>query len=73
LFEKQSPEYKKSIFPQEVKKRISVEAGVSFGWEKYTGDEGHQISLDHFGASAPANILYEKFGLTVEKIIEATL
>jgi transketolase len=73
LFEKQSDDYKKSIFPPEVKKRISVEAGVSFGWSKYTGDKGKQIGLDHFGASAPANTLYEKFGITVEKIVEAAL
>lgn len=73
LFEKQSDDYKKSIFPPEVKKRISVEAGVSFGWNRYTGDEGKQIGLDHFGASAPANTLYEKFGMTVEKIVEAAL
>jgi transketolase len=50
-----------------------VEAGVSFGWSKYTGDKGKQIGLDHFGASAPANTLYEKFGITVEKIVEAAL
>ena len=73
LFEKQSDEYKKIIFPPGVKKRISVEAGVSFGWSKYTGDKGKQIGLDHFGASAPANTLYEKFGITVEKIVEAAL
>lgn len=71
LFELQSEEYKQSIFPDEVKNRVSVEAGTGFGWERYTGSRGKQISLDHFGASAPAGILYDKFGITVEKIVEA--
>lgn len=71
LFELQSEEYKKSIFPDEVKNRVSVEAGSGFGWERYTGNREKQVSLDHFGASAPAGTLYTKFGLTVEKIIEA--
>lgn len=71
LFELQSEEYKQSIFPDEVKNRVSVEAGTGFGWERYTGNRGKQISLDHFGASAPAGILYDKFGITVEKITEA--
>ena len=71
LFELQSEEYKQSIFPDEVKNRVSVEAGTGFGWERYTGSREKQISLDHFGASAPAGILYDKFGITVEKIVEA--
>lgn len=71
LFEKQSSEYRNSIFPPEVKNRVAIEAGSTFGWHKYTGNEGKIIGLDHFGASAPANILYEKFGLTVERIVEA--
>ncbi|GAB1350972.1 transketolase [Ignavibacteriales bacterium] len=70
LFELQSEEYKKSIFPDEVKNRVSVEAGSGFGWERYTGNREKQVSLDHFGASAPAGTLYTKFGITVEKIIE---
>ncbi|GMU88909.1 MAG: transketolase [Chlorobiota bacterium] len=73
LFEKQSADYKNSVFPPEVKNRVAVEAGSTFGWHKYTGTEGKVIGLDHFGASAPAGTLYEKFGLTVEKILEAAL
>jgi len=73
LFEKQSADYKNSVFPPEVKNRVAVEAGSTFGWHKYTGTEGKVIGLDHFGASAPAGTLYEKFGLTVEKIVEAAL
>lgn len=71
LFEKQSAGYKNSIFPPEVKNRIAIEAGSTFGWHKYTGNEGRIIGIDSFGASAPANILYEKYGLTVEKVVEA--
>lgn len=71
LFEKQSSDYKNSIFPPEVKNRVAIEAGSTFGWHKYTGNEGKIIGIDSFGASAPANILYEKYGLTVEKIVEA--
>jgi len=70
LFLEQSDEYKESVFPERIKKRIAVEAGVSMGWEKWVGDEGETISLDHFGASAPAEVLYEKFGFTEQNIIE---
>lgn len=73
IFEKQSSDYKNSIFPPEVKNRVAIEAGSTFGWHKYTGNEGKIIGIDVFGASAPANILYEKYGLTVEKIVEAAL
>lgn len=71
LFEKQSAEYKNSVFPPEVKNRVAIEAGSTFGWQKYTGTEGKIIGIDTFGASAPANILYEKYGLTADKVVEA--
>ena len=73
LFDEQSGEYKEKILPKAAKKRIAVEAGSTFGWHKYTGDEGAVIGLDHFGASAPGNILYQKFGLTLENVVEAAL
>jgi len=71
LFEEQSPEYKESVLPKSVKARVAVEAGSSFGWAKYVGDEGKFIGVDGFGASAPAGVLYEKFGITLPKVIEA--
>lgn len=71
LFEKQSEEYKQSVLPKEVTKRVAVEMGSSFGWHKYVGFEGEVISIDTFGASAPGNLLMEKFGFTVDHVVAA--
>ncbi|MCL5986732.1 MAG: transketolase [Actinobacteria bacterium] len=73
LFESQPDEYRESVLPLQVKKRIVVEAGCSFGWYKYSGDDGIIISIDRFGASAPAGILFENFGFTVQNIVEKAL
>ena len=70
LFEKQNDEYKESVLPRECTKRISVEALSSFGWGRYTGFDGKNISMDGFGESAPAGELFEKFGFTVENVVE---
>ena len=64
-------EYRNSVLPPQVTKRIAVEAGIKLGWEHYIGLSGKIIGMETFGASAPAPVLYEKFGLTTEKIIEA--
>jgi transketolase len=69
IFEQQSDEYKKKIFPAEIKARVSVEMGVGMGWQKYVGDLGDVISIETFGASAPDNVLYEKYGFTVENVV----
>ncbi|MDP2362503.1 MAG: transketolase, partial [Ignavibacteria bacterium] len=69
IFEQQSEEYKKQIFPAEIKARVSVEMGVGMGWQKYVGDYGETISIETFGASAPDSILYEKYGFTVENVV----
>lgn len=71
LFEEQSAEYKESVLPASVTARVSVEAATSFGWAKYIGLKGKHIGIDDFGASAPAPVLYEKFGITLPKVIEA--
>lgn len=73
LFEKQSEEYKAEVFPKEIRKRVAVEAGSSFGWHKYVGLDGSVISIDGFGASAPANLLFEKFNFTVEHVVAEAL
>jgi transketolase len=73
LFEKQSIEYKDSLFGGEIGKRVSIEAGVDLGWHKYIGREGIAICMEHFGASAPANILAKEYGFTVEAILERIL
>ena len=69
LYNEQSDEYKESILPSAVKKRVSVEAGSTFGWHKYVGSEGAVIGMDTFGASAPGPIVYEKFGFTVDNVV----
>ncbi|MDP4143731.1 MAG: transketolase [Bacillota bacterium] len=69
IFEAQEDEYKEKILPKNITKRIAVEAASSFGWHKYTGFEGKIISIDHFGASAPAEVLFEKFGFIVENVV----
>lgn len=70
VFEKQSEEYKNSVLPKNITKRVAVEAASSFGWHKYTGLEGKVISIDTFGASGPAEILFEKFGFTVDNVVK---
>ena len=69
LFEKQDAAYRESVLPGNVKARVAVEAGVSLGWERYVGSAGKIIAIDHYGASAPAKVIFEKFGFTVENVI----
>jgi transketolase len=69
VFEMQSIEYKESILPHSVKKRLSIEAGSSIVWYKYVGLEGKVMSIDYFGASAPANELFKHYGFTTENVI----
>lgn len=71
LFEKQPEYYKESILPDNIRKRVAVEALSGFGWDKYIGLDGTKVTMDSFGASAPAKILFEKFGFTVENIVKA--
>ena len=69
IFEAQSGEYKESVFPKSVKARISIEAGVKQGWEKYIGDFGEAISIEKFGASAPYEIIFKEYGFTKEAVV----
>jgi len=73
LFEKQDKSYREKVLPEKVRNRIAIEAASSFGWQRYTGLDGRVISIDHFGASAPGEILFEKFGFTVRNIVESSL
>ncbi|HPV01015.1 MAG TPA: transketolase [Clostridiales bacterium] len=73
LFEEQDENYRESVLPSDVAKRLAVEAGASFGWHKYTGLQGDVISIDRFGESAPAGLLFKKYGFTVENVIEKAL
>src|SRR4029077_28924 len=67
-FELQDAAYRESVLPRSVRARVSVEAGGSRGWDRWVGDEGAMVSLDHFGASAPAGTIFEKFGFTVDRV-----
>ena len=69
VFEQQSAEYKESVLPKSVRKRVAVEALSDFGWGKYVGLDGAYVTMTGFGASAPANTLFEKFGFTVENVV----
>ncbi|MFZ1955713.1 MAG: transketolase [Desulfobacterales bacterium] len=73
LFEEQPEEYRRLVLPPEVTARLAVEAGVPQGWYRYVGSRGIVIGLTHFGASAPYEVLYEKFGLTAEQVVEKSL
>ena len=73
LFEEQDAEYKESVLPSDVDKRLAVEAGSSFGWHKYTGLQGDMISIDRFGESAPAGLLFKRYGFTVENVTDRAL
>jgi transketolase len=73
LFEEQPEEYRNAVLPPSVSARLVVEAGVSQGWSKYAGDRGDILCLDHFGASAPGKILFEKFGFTAENVAARAL
>lgn len=69
LFEEQSAEYKESVLPKAVRKRVAVEALIDYGWGKYVGLDGATVTMTGFGASAPANTLFEKFGFTVDNVV----
>jgi transketolase len=73
LFDAQPQEYRDEVLPASVRARLAIEAGVAQGWHKYVGDRGDVISLDHFGASAPAKVVFEKFGYTVDNVVARAL
>ena len=70
LFDKQSAEYKESVLPNAVRKRVAVEALSDFGWYKYVGLDGKVIAMEGFGASGPAATLFEHFGFTVDNVVK---
>ncbi len=67
----QDADYIESVLPKNVQKRIAIEAGATMSWYRFTGSEGIVIGLDHFGASAPANLLFEDFGINKDAILDA--
>jgi transketolase len=70
-FAEQDQAYRDSVLLPSVKARVSVEAAVTMGWERWVGEKGESVGLDHFGASAPYEVLYEQFGITAERVAAA--
>jgi transketolase len=70
LFDEQPADYRSGILPSDVKARVAIEAGTPMGWERYVGLEGVTLGISRFGASAPAGVLYEKFGFTAEHMAD---
>jgi transketolase len=70
-FAEQDASYRQEVLPPEVKARVSVEAAVAMGWRDYVGEDGECVSLEHFGASAPHQTLYEQFGITPDRVVAA--
>lgn len=70
-FDEQDDAYRESVLPSEVQARVSIEAGIAMPWHKYTGSFGRTISIEHYGASAPAGELFENFGFTTTAVVEA--
>lgn len=73
LFDQQPQDYKNSVFPPDVHGRLAVEAGVTQGWQKYVGEKGDIIGIDHFGASAPGPVVMKEFGFTAENVFERAI
>ena len=69
VFEQQPAEYKESVLPKAVRARVAIEAASGFGWERYTGLDGATVTMQGFGASAPADLLFRKFGFTKENVV----
>ncbi len=69
-FERQDESYRESVLPPAVRHRLSIEAGASLGWERWVGDEGAIMAIDHFGASAPAGTIFEHLGFTADRVAD---
>ena len=70
-FERQDASYRESVVPKSCTRRVSIEAGVTYGWARWVGPGGVAIGIDRFGASAPGNVVMEKLGITAKHVIEA--
>lgn len=73
IFEAQKQKYKDSVIPPSVKNRVSIEAGSTFGWSRYTGSEGLNIGINKFGSSAPGNVVLDKYGFSADQIYKKVL
>ena len=68
LFDAQPTEYRHSVLPPSIPLRLAVEAGSPIGWHRYIGDEGEVLGVDHFGASAPGEVVLREYGFTIENV-----
>jgi transketolase len=73
LFENTSPDYRKSVFPDDGAPRLVVEAGIPMGWEKYLGGKGDAVAMNSYGASAPGGLVLKKFGFSAENVAEKAM
>ena len=73
LFDAQTHEYKETVLPSSMRKRLAIEMATEFGWGKYLGLDGQMLSVNQFGSSAPANVVIEKYGFTVENVVNTFL
>jgi transketolase len=73
LFDAQTREYRETVLPPFVKRRLAVEAALPLGWHRYTGDQGDVLAIERFGASAPGNVVMEKFGFTTDHVVQRAL
>jgi len=70
-FHAQPAAYQQQVLPPDIKARVSIEAGVPLGWREFVGDSGEMVSIDHFGASAEGDVLFEQFGFTPDRVVAA--
>jgi len=73
IFNAQDPSYRELVLPKEIRKRVTVEAASTFGWQRWAGDEGASIGIDHYGASAPGEEIFKQFGFTEEHVTAEAL
>ena len=70
IFERQTPELRDRVLPPDVTARLSIEAGVSFGWRRFVGDRGDSVAVDRFGASAPGEVVLKELGFSVDNVVQ---
>ena len=70
LFDAQPEAYRDGVLPPEITARVSIEAATPLGWERYVGRDGVAVGVPHFGASAPAEVIHENFGLMAQRVVE---
>jgi transketolase len=69
-FDAQDEAYRESVIPRAVRRRVTIEAGATLGWERYAGDDGAIVGIDHYGASAPAGTIFEHLGFTTDRVVD---